>query len=196
MFTGIITDLATIAEVSPGMAARRFKVLTAYDMGSVDVGASVACNGCCLTVVEKGAGWFAADASQETLNKTTLGHWHAGARINLERPLKVGDELGGHLVLGHVDGVAKVAAVRDEIGSRRFTVTPPQDLAKFVAVKGSICLDGVSLTVNEVDAQTFGVNIIPHTLAVTTFGSLKAGDSVNMEIDTLARYVARLNEFK
>jgi len=196
MFTGIITDLATIADVSRGEAAKRFKITTAYDMGNVDMGASIACNGCCLTVVEKGTGWFTVDASQETLNMTTLGTWQQGARINLERPLKIGDELGGHLVLGHVDGVAKVTAVRDEAGSKRFTITPPRDLAKFVAAKGSVCLDGVSLTVNEVDAQSFGVNIIPHTLTVTTFGSLKAGDSINMEIDTLARYVARLNEFK
>lgn len=200
MFTGIVTDLATVTEVSAGSAARRFKIATTYDMARVPIGASIACNGCCLTVIEKGqgekGGWFTADASQETLDKTTLGSWQKGARINLERPLKVGDELGGHLVLGHVDGVARVASVRDEAGSKRFTISPPGELAKFVATKGSVCLDGVSLTINETTKDTFGVNIIPHTLEVTTFGALKAGDPVNMEIDTLARYVARLNEFK
>jgi riboflavin synthase len=192
MFTGIITDLGTLTSVAPGKAAKRLAIQTSYDMKSIDIGASIACNGCCLTVVEKGPDWFAADVSQETLDKTTLGAWKAGARINLERPLRLGDELGGHMVLGHVDGVARVAAVRDEAGSKRFTIASPRDLARFVAVKGSVCLDGVSLTVNEVDEAAFGVNIIPHTLAVTTFGGLKAGDPVNMEIDTLARYVARL----
>ncbi len=192
MFTGIITDLATIAEIVAGKAAKRFKIATTYDMKTVDIGASIACNGCCLTVVEKGTGWFTVDASEETLDKTTLGSWKPGGRVNLERPLKLGDELGGHMVLGHVDGVATVTAVRDESGSKRFTVTPPKDLAKFVAAKGSVCLDGISLTVNEVGPASFGVNIIPHTLAVTTFGGLKPGDSVNMEIDMLARYVARL----
>ncbi len=196
MFTGIITDLATIAEVTPGQAAKRFRLKTAYDLKTVDIGASIACNGCCLTIVEKGPDWFAADASQETLDKTTLGAWKAGDKVNLERPLKVGDELGGHLVLGHVDGTASVTAIRDEAGSKRYTIAPPTKLAKFVAAKGSVCLDGVSLTVNEVDALSFGVNIIPHTLAVTTFGGLKVGSRLNMEIDTLARYVARLNEFK
>ena len=192
MFTGIVTDLATIAEVSAGKAAKRFKIVTAFDMQTVELGASVACNGCCLTVVEKGGDWFAADASQETLDKTTLGSWKTGDRVNLERPLKLGDELGGHMVLGHVDGVARIKAVRDEAGSKRFTISPPRELAKFVAAKGSVCLDGVSLTVNEVDNDSFGVNIIPHTLTVTTFGRLAASDAVNMEIDTLARYVARL----
>ncbi len=201
MFTGIVTDLATVSEVSKGSAAKRFKLATRYDMSTVDVGASIACNGCCLTVVEKGQGWFTADASQETLDKTTLDTWKVGARVNLERPLKLGDELGGHLVLGHVDGVARVTAVRDDAGSKRFTIAPPAELAKFTAAKGSVCLDGVSLTINEVTKEeggkdSFGVNIIPHTLAVTTFGTLKVGDPVNMEIDTLARYVARLNEFK
>lgn len=192
MFTGIITDLATIAEVTPGQAAKRFRLKTTYDLKTVDIGASIACNGCCLTVVEKGSDWFAADASQETLDKTTLGAWKAGDKVNLERPLKVGDELGGHLVLGHVDGTASVTAIRDEAGSKRYIIAPPAGLAKFVAAKGSVCLDGVSLTVNEVDAESFGVNIIPHTLAVTTFGGLKVGSRLNMEIDTLARYVARL----
>ncbi len=196
MFTGIVTDLATVTEVSAGAAAKRFKIATTYDMNTVAIGASIACNGCCLTVIDKGQGWFTADASQETLDKTTLGAWKVGARINLERPLKLGDELGGHLVLGHVDGVARVTAVQDDVGSKRYTIAPPAELAKFVAAKGSVCLDGVSLTINETTRDTFGVNIIPHTQDVTTFGALKAGDPVNMEIDTLARYVARLNEFK
>ena len=196
MFTGIITDLATVTEVSQGQAAKRFKIKTAFDMNTVDMGASIACNGGCLTVLEKGPDWFSADASKETLDKTTLGSWKAGDRINLERPLKIGDELGGHMVLGHVDGVARIDAVRDEAGSKRYTIAPPKELAKFVAAKGSVSLDGVSLTVNEVDATTFGVNIIPHTQMVTTFGGLKAGSVVNMEIDSLARYVARLIEIK
>jgi len=192
MFTGIVTDLATIADVTQGQAARRLRIVTAYDMKTVEIGASIACNGCCLTVVEKGPNWFSADASRETLDKTTLAAWKDGDRVNLERPLRVGDELGGHMVLGHVDGVASVTGVREEAGSKRFTIAPPKDLVKFVAAKGSVCLDGVSLTVNEVDADTFGVNIIPHTLAATTFGGLGAGGRVNMEIDSLARYVARL----
>ncbi|MBY0509316.1 MAG: riboflavin synthase [Rhodospirillaceae bacterium] len=192
MFTGIVTDLATVADVAPGRDARRFRIVTTYDLTSIDMGASIACNGCCLTVVEKGPDWFAADASQETLNKTTLGSWKAGDKINLERPLRMGDELGGHMVLGHIDGVAEVRAVRDDTGSKRYTIVPPRELAKFVAAKGSVALDGVSLTVNEVDADSFGVNIIPHTQEVTTFGRLTPGSRVNMEIDSLARYVARL----
>ena len=195
MFTGIVTDLGSIAAVTNTVAGARdcrFRIGTAYDMASVDHGASIACNGCCLTVVEKTADSFTVDVSQETLDKTTLGAWKTGDKVNLERPLKVGDELGGHLVLGHVDGVATVKAIREEAGSKRYTIVPPKDFAKFVAAKGSVCLDGVSLTVNEVDADSFGVNIIPHTLAVTTFGGLKIGSRLNMEIDTLARYVARL----
>jgi riboflavin synthase len=192
MFTGIVTDLATIDEVTLGSAARRLRIVTAYDMGAVDIGASIACNGCCLTVVEKGPSWFAADASRETLDKTTLGAWKAGESVNLERPLKIGDELGGHMVLGHVDGVAVVQSIREDAGSKRFKILPPRELAKFVAAKGSVCLDGVSLTVNEIDGDAFGVNIIPHTLKVTTFGGIAVGGRVNMEIDSLARYVARL----
>ncbi len=197
MFTGIVTDLATIVEITPGRAVKLFRFETGYDLDSIAIGASIACNGCCLTVIEKGHNWgFSAEATQETLDKTTLGAWKVGDKVNLERPLKIGDELGGHLVLGHVDGVARVVAVRDDAGSKRITVAPPAELAKFVAAKGSVCLDGVSLTINETTKDTFGVNIIPHTQEVTTFGNLKAGDMVNMEIDTLARYVARLNEFK
>ncbi|MDX2143913.1 MAG: riboflavin synthase [Rhodospirillaceae bacterium] len=197
MFTGIVTDLGTVTEVTQpvtGAADRRFRVTTRFAMAEMAMGASIACNGCCLTVMDKGADWFAADASAETLSKTTLGTWAKGTRVNLERALKAGDELGGHLVSGHVDGVAEVVAVRDDGGSKRFTIKPPAPLAKFIAAKGSITLDGVSLTVNEVEGATFGVNIIPHTQAVTTFGALRAGDRLNMEIDVIARYVARLLE--
>jgi len=197
MFTGIITDLGRVTDVAqpfPGAADRRFRIQTKYALADVAMGASIACNGCCLTVMEKGTDWFAVDVSGETLSKTTLGHWSVGTRINLERSLKAGDELGGHIVSGHVDGVAEVVAVRDDGGSKRYMLKPPAVLAKFVAPKGSVALDGVSLTVNEVDEATFGVNIIPHTQQETTFGGLKPGDRLNMEIDVLARYVARLLE--
>ncbi len=195
MFTGIVTDLGAVMDAVPGGgAAARFRIRTAYDMDGVAIGASIACNGCCLTVVEKGSDWFAVDASRETLDLTTLGVWTAGRRVNLERALKAGDELGGHIVSGHVDGLATVADIRDEDGSKRFTIVPPADLRRFVAPKGSVTLDGVSLTVNEVGGDSFGVNIIPHTQAVTTFGALRAGDRLNMEIDQMARYVARLLE--
>jgi riboflavin synthase len=193
MFTGIVTDLGTVMDaVQGGAAAARFRIRTAYDMDSVAIGASISCNGCCLTVVEKGADWFAVDASRETLDLTTLGTWTAGMRVNLERALKAGDELGGHIVSGHVDGLALVDDIRDEDGSKRITVVPPADLNRFIAPKGSVTLDGVSLTVNEVGGNSFGVNIIPHTQAVTTFGTLRVGDRLNMEIDQMARYVARL----
>jgi riboflavin synthase len=195
MFTGIVTDLGTVMDaVQGGAAAARFRIRTVYDMQTVAIGASISCNGCCLTVVEKGPDWFAVDASRETLDKTTLGTWTAGMRINLERALKAGDELGGHLVSGHVDGLAVVDDIREEDGSRRYTIAPPADLLKFIAPKGSVALDGVSLTVNEVGGNSFGVNIIPHTQAVTTFGALQVGGRLNMEIDQLARYVARLLE--
>ncbi|MGE4064839.1 MAG: riboflavin synthase [Rhodospirillaceae bacterium] len=193
MFTGIITDLGTVMDaVQGGAAAARFRIRTAYDMAGVAMGASIACNGCCLTVVDKGPDWFAVDASRETLTKTTLGTWTAGMRVNLERALRAGDELGGHLVSGHVDGLAFVEDIREEEGSKRFTLLAPAELSRFIAPKGSVALDGVSLTVNEVGGNSFGVNIIPHTQAVTTFGGLRAGDRLNMEIDQLARYVARL----
>jgi len=200
MFTGIVTDLGTVAEVTTPIAGardRRFRISTVYDTSSIPMGASIACNGCCLTVVDKGAGWAAFDASEETLSKTTLGEWTPGTRVNLERPTKVGDELGGHIVAGHVDGVATVASIRAEGGSIRYVFTGPHALGRYVASKGSIALDGVSLTVNEVSdladgSVSFGVNIIPHTQQVTTFGGLKVGDRLNMEIDLLARYVARM----
>jgi riboflavin synthase len=197
MFTGIITDLGRITEVAnpvPGAADRRFRIATKFRMAEVAMGASIACNGCCLTVMQKGPDWFDVDVSGETLSKTTLGVWAVGTKINLERSLKAGDELGGHIVSGHVDGVAEVTSIRDDGASKRYTIRPPQALAKYVAAKGSVALDGVSLTVNEVDDTSFGVNIIPHTQAETTFGALKQGDRLNMEIDVLARYVARLLE--
>lgn len=191
MFTGIITDVGRVRAVER-QGDTRFTVETVFAMETVPIGASIANNGVCLTVVEKGPGWFAVQASAETLSKTTLGGWAEGTRINLERALKVGDELGGHIVSGHVDGVATVVEVRVDGESKRFTFEAPATLAKYIASKGSVALDGVSLTVNEVDGARFGVNIIPHTQDATTFGALKAGDRVNLEIDMLARYVARL----
>ena len=193
MFTGIITDLGTVMDATRGAAtSARFRIGTAYDMKTVDMGASIACNGCCLTVVEKGADWFAVDVSIETLARTTLESWTAGKRINLERALKAGDELGGHIVSGHVDGVATVEDITEIEGSKRFKIAPPPELMKFVAEKGSVTLDGVSLTVNEVKDKSFNVMIIPHTQSVTSFGALESGARLNMEIDLLARYVARI----
>ncbi|WP_448203461.1 riboflavin synthase [Azospirillum sp. sgz302134] len=191
MFTGIITDVGRVRAVER-QGDTRFTIETAFDTETVPIGASIANNGVCLTVVEKGPGWFAVQASGETLSKTTLGGWAEGTRVNLERALKLGDELGGHIVSGHVDGVATVVDVRMDGESKRFTFEAPANLAKYIASKGSVALDGVSLTVNEVDGALFGVNIIPHTQDATTFGTLKAGDRVNLEIDMLARYVARL----
>lgn len=197
MFTGIITDLGRVRAIRPG-GVTRFDIETGYDVATVDDGASIACNGCCLSVVEKGGaggqGWFAVEASAETLACTTLGDWRIGQQINLERALKVGDELGGHLVSGHVDGTAQVIARRPDGESLRFVFEAPAALARFIAPKGSVALDGVSLTVNEVDGSHFGVNIVPITRRLTGFGTLAAGDRVNLEIDLLARYVARLNE--
>jgi riboflavin synthase len=195
MFTGIVTDLGEVRRVVRGEGQdARFEVATHYDLSTVDIGASIAHNGVCLTVIEKNADTYIIQASDETLSKTTLGGWQAGTNVNLERACKVGDELGGHIVSGHVDGVATVVAIRPENESLRFTFEAPVELAKFVAPKGSVALDGVSLTVNEVDGRRFGINVIPHTQAVTTFGGLREGSRVNMEIDMLARYVARLLE--
>ncbi|HEY0836775.1 MAG TPA: riboflavin synthase [Azospirillum sp.] len=191
MFTGIITDIGRVKAVESD-GDTRFTIETAFDTETVAIGASIANNGVCLTVIDKGPGWFAVQASAETLSKTTLGGWRPGARVNLERAMRLGDELGGHIVSGHVDGVATVADVRPDGESRRLTFEAPANLAKYVASKGSVAIDGVSLTVNEVDGARFGVNIIPHTQVATTFGDLKPGDRVNMEIDMLARYVARL----
>jgi riboflavin synthase len=174
----------------------RFDIASHYDPASIAIGASMACAGCCLTVIETdGDGRFAVQASAETLSVTTLGGWQVGTRINLERPLRMGDELGGHVVSGHVDGVGEIVSVAPEGESRRFRFRVPDGLARFIASKGSVALDGTSLTVNEVEGTVFGVNIIPHTLAVTTWGRAEPGDPVNVEIDMLARYVARLAEF-
>ncbi len=195
MFTGIITDLGRVEAVVPaGESDSRFRIATTYDLSEVEIGASIACSGCCLTVVEKGGGSFAVDVSGETLSKTNLGDWQVGHRVNLERSLKVGDELGGHLVYGHVDSVAEIVGSQPEGGSVRWRFRAPGELARFIAPKGSVALDGVSLTVNEVEGREFGVNIIPHTAAVTSFGAYQVGDRVNLEIDVLARYVARLRE--
>jgi riboflavin synthase len=199
MFTGIVTALGTIRAITPlgGSADMRLTIAAPWsDTAAIAIGASIGCSGCCLTAVEIGPDWFTADASAETLSKTTLGSWRVGTRINLERSLRLGDELGGHLVSGHVDGVGRVLSATPEHGSTRFVFRVPRDLARFIAVKGSVAVDGVSLTVNEVTDDTFGVNVIPHTASVTGFGTLRPGDAVNLEIDMLARYVARLAEFK
>ena len=193
MFTGIVTDLGALRALE-ARGDTRMTFETAYDTGEIDIGASIACSGACLTVIEKGPGWFSADASAETLAKTTLGDWTVGTPVNFERALKLGDELGGHLVSGHVDGVAVIRAIEPEGDSLRFTFEAPEDLAYFIARKGSVTLDGVSLTVNDVDGTSFGVNIIAHTADVTTFGSRQPGDRVNLEIDVIARYLERLGE--
>ncbi|WP_444463212.1 riboflavin synthase [Rhodobacter capsulatus] len=195
MFTGIVTDLGEIVALE-NTGDLRARIRCGYDMGTVEIGASIAHAGVCLTVIATGADWYEVQISAETVSKTNLGSWTVGKRINLERALKVGDELGGHIVSGHVDGVAEITALRDEGESTRFSFRAPGALAKYIAPKGSVALDGASLTVNEVDGCSFGINIIPHTKAVTTFGAAKVGDKVNLEIDTLARYVARLTEWK
>ncbi len=198
MFTGIVTGLGTIRALKPlGEGSdMRLEIATPWqDTARIPIGASIACSGCCLTAVALGPDWFAVDASAETLSKTTLGEWKVGTRVNLERPLKVGDELGGHIVAGHVDGVGVVVAATPEHGSTRWRFEVPRELARFIAPKGSVAINGVSLTVNEVDGNSFGVNIIAHTSEVTNFGQLQVGDRVNIEIDTVARYVARLTEY-
>ena len=196
MFTGIVTDIGEIVSVDPGgkEGDRRFVIATKHDMAPIAIGASIACSGCCLTVIEKEAGRFAVEVSAESLAKTHLGDWQVGSRLNLELSLKLGDELGGHLVYGHVDGVGRIAAMTPEGGSVRFVFEAPPELARFVAAKGSIAIDGISLTVNEVEGNRFGVNVISHTQAVTTLGQARVGQRVNLEVDMLARYVARLLE--
>ena len=202
MFTGIVTDLGTVREVQPigGGHDLRLVIGTAPSFLSepapAALGASIACSGVCLTVVHLAADAFSVDCSAETVSKTTLGTWKQGARINLERALRIGDELGGHLVAGHVDGVATVVSATPENASVRWRFRLPEALARYVAPKGSVAIDGVSLTVNEVDAEVVGVNIIPHTASVTTFGTLQPGDKVNIEVDMMARYVARLREYE
>lgn len=194
MFTGIITDVGTIRSVVQ-RGDLRIEIATGYDVTTVDMGASIACDGVCLTVVEKTSDSFCVDVSAESAGLTNIGGWKAGWPINLERALKVGDELGGHIVSGHVDGVAEIVALRDEGDSTRVTLRAPEALAKFIAPKGSVALNGTSLTVNEVNGTDFGINFIPHTKAVTTWSSAAVGDRVNLEIDTLARYVARLQDW-
>jgi riboflavin synthase len=194
MFTGIVTDMGRVRAVRDTNRDRRFEIETAFDLATIDLGASVAHAGCCLTVVEKGEGWFAVEASGETLAMTTLGDWGEGRRVNLERAARVGDELGGHIVSGHVDGVGEVLSIEAEGGSHRVRIRVPRPLHRFIAPKGSITVEGVSLTVNEVEDDVFGVNLIPHTWDVTTLGGLKPGARVNLEIDMLARYLARWRE--
>jgi riboflavin synthase len=194
MFTGIITDIGTIRSVKQ-RGDLRIEIATGYDVTSVDMGASIACDGVCLTVVEKTSDSFCVDVSAESAGLTNIFEWKTDRPVNLERALKVGDELGGHIVSGHVDGVAEIVALRDEGDSTRVTLRAPDALAKFIAPKGSVALNGTSLTVNEVNGTDFGINFIPHTKAVTTWGSAAVGDRVNLEIDTLARYVARLQDW-
>ena len=191
MFTGIVTDLGRVRAIEK-RGDTRIQIETAFDTSKIDVGASIACSGPCLTVVEKGQSWFAVDASAETLERSTLGDWLEGSLVNLERAMRVGDELGGHIVSGHVDGAADVLDTSPEGDSVRFNFVVSEKFERYISPKGSVALDGVSLTINEVDGATFGVNIISHTLQQTTFGSITTGDRVNFEIDTIARYVARL----
>jgi riboflavin synthase len=191
MFTGIVTDLGRVRSVAPGGVAK-VVLETHFDTAIIALGASIACNGTCLSVVDKGPGWFAVEASAETLRRTTIGTWKPGTPVNLERPLKIGDELGGHLVSGHIDGVGEVVARRPDGESLRFKIRVPSELRRFIAPKGSIAVDGVSLTVNEVEGDEFGVSIIPVTQRETTFGTLQTASCVNLEIDLLARYLARL----
>ena len=194
MFTGIVTDVGKVRAVRDTNRDRRFEIETGFDTATIDIGASVSHAGCCLTVVEKGPDWFAVEVSGETLSATTLDDWKPGWRVNLERAAKVGDELGGHIVSGHVDGVGEVLSVESEGGSHRVRILAPRPLHRFIAPKGSITVEGVSLTVNEVEDDVFGLNLIPHTWDVTTLGELRAGSRVNLEIDMLARYLARWRE--
>jgi len=198
MFTGIITDIGKVIELEQ-RGDLRARIGTGYDVSGIDIGASIACDGVCLTVIALGAeprNWFDVEISAETVSKTNIGRngWAVGKRINLERALRVGDELGGHIVSGHVDGVAEVISSETEGDSTRVMFRAPEELARFIASKGSVALNGTSLTVNEVDGHEFGINLIPHTQTVTTWGDVGVGDAVNLEIDTLARYVARLQE--
>jgi riboflavin synthase len=194
MFTGIVTDIGRVRSVRQTARARRYEIETGWDTAGIDIGASVSHAGCCLTVTETGLGWFAVEVSGETLSKTTLGSWSEGGRINLERAARLGDEMGGHIVSGHVDGLGEVVSVTLEGGSWRVEIAAPEPLHRYIAAKGSITVDGVSLTVNSVEGRMFGVNVIPHTLEATTLSDLKPGSRVNLEIDMLARYLARWQE--
>ncbi|HJP21117.1 MAG TPA: riboflavin synthase [Alphaproteobacteria bacterium] len=193
MFTGIITDVGRVRQVEK-RGDTRFVITTAFDTAGIEIGASIACSGACLTVVERGEDWCAVDVSAETLTHTTLGDWQTGSAVNLERSLRVGDELGGHIVTGHVDATAEIVSLEPEGDSLRYVFRAPAEFKRYVASKGSVALDGVSLTVNEVEDDCFGINIIPHTQQQTTFGEAQPGVRVNLEIDVLARYVARLVE--
>jgi len=193
VFTGIVADLGAVRAVR-GQGDIRLEIETRFEMAAISEGASICCSGVCLTVVDKGTDWFAVSVSKETQDRTTIGGWTKGTPVNLERALKVGDELGGHIVSGHVDGVTRILSIKPENDSRRFEFEMPQALRGFLAEKGSITLDGVSLTVNEVAQDRFGVNLIPHTLSVTALGSVRPGSLVNLEVDMLARYVARLRQ--
>jgi len=194
MFTGIVTDMGEVRKLEQ-KGDLKARIGTGYDTGTIEIGASIACDGVCLTVTALGPDWFDVDISGETVSKTNLSGWTEGARLNLERALRVGDELGGHIVSGHVDGVAEIIAMANEGDSTRLTFRAPDALARFIAPKGSVALNGTSLTVNEVDGATFGVNLIPHTKTVTNWGQVAVGDKVNLEIDTMARYVARLQDW-
>jgi len=194
MFTGIVSDMGRVLALDQ-QGDLRSRSGTGYDTATIDIGASIACDGVCLTAVALGTGWFEVQVSAEAVSRTTIGGWATGRRINLERALKVGDELGGHIVSGHVDGLAHVVASRPEGDSLRLTFRAPDALAGFIASKGSVCLNGTSLTVNEVEGADFGINFIPHTQTATTWGDVAVGDAVNLEIDTLARYVARLRDW-
>ena len=194
MFTGIVTDIGTIQKTEE-RGDLHARISCSYDVDAVDLGASIACDGVCLTVVAKGDVWFEVDISTETVSKTNLDTWQSGKRINLERALKLGDELGGHIVSGHVDGLATIIKMQGEGDSTRVTLTAPDHLSKFIAQKGSVTLNGASLTVNDVNGSEFDINFIPHTKTHTTWGEAKVGDRVNLEIDTMARYVARLQEW-
>jgi riboflavin synthase len=194
VFTGIVTDVGTIRSVRETNRDLRVEVETNYDLDTIDMGASIAHAGCCLTVIDKGERWFAVEVSGESLAMTTLDAWKPGMRVNLERPARAGDELGGHIVSGHVDGVGEVLSLEPEGGSHRVRIRAPRPLHRYIAPKGSIAVEGVSLTVNEVEDDVFGVNIIPHTFEVTTLGDIQPGSRVNLEIDMLARYLARWQE--
>jgi riboflavin synthase len=201
MFTGIVTDIGEVVAVRQrAEGLNRLKIACGYERASIADGASIACSGICLTVVgtgeEDGRTWFEADTAAETLRVTTAGRWRPGTRLNLERSLRMGDELGGHMVAGHVDGLARAIARTDMPDMARLVLRAPGELAQFIAVKGSVALDGVSLTVNETERDTFSVLIIPHTLTVTTFGALAVGDDLNLEVDQMARYAARLTEMR
>ena len=194
MFTGIVTHIGSVRQIIKG-GDTRLEITVPFETGDLDIGASVACSGACMTVIEKGADWFTVSVSGESLAKTTLGRWHRGTAVNLERALKAGDEMGGHIVSGHVDGVGALVSMAREGDSTRMTFEAPESLRQFIASKGSITIDGISLTVNDVGSTTFDINVIPHTQAVTTLGERQVGDAVNLEIDMLARYVARLQDY-